>query len=179
MSSSWFLVRSTTEEVSSQKQHNRASVVVLVIPILGCEKNTSLPCKKGMSFSWCLKSCNTFPVQTKIPGGSRSSGSWVEGFVLVVGSFFLHVLFLLHKFWNRIFSSFSSVLEVQNSTLEERTKARAYSRSPSNKTLSAVESTSTAVFGLTALVSVLNSHSVCTWTGALYEVKHGFLINKL
>lgn len=98
MSSLWFLVRSTTEELSSQKQHNRGSVVVLVIPILSCEKNTSLPCKRGMSFSWCLKSCHTFPALTKIPGGFRSSGSWVEDFVLVVGWFFLRVFFLLHKF---------------------------------------------------------------------------------
>lgn len=59
---------------------------------------------------------------------------------------------------HRIFSSFPSVLEVQNSTLEEKTKAKTYSRSPSNKTLSAVENMSTAVFGLAAPIFILNSH---------------------
>lgn len=76
----------------------QGSVVVLIIPVLSCEKNAFLPCMRSMSFSWCLKLCTTFPAQTKIPGGSRSQRSWVGAFVLVFGRFFLHVLFLLHKF---------------------------------------------------------------------------------
>lgn len=63
-----------------------------------------------------------FPNTTKIPGGSRSPGSRVEAFVLVVACFSYMYFFLLHKFWKRVFSSFSAGLDIQGLTLEERLK---------------------------------------------------------